>query len=197
MRRYATLLLGVFVPMLLAGCASSPASRFYTLSPVQAVAPPQGANAIAIQIAIDPVTVPELVDRPQIVSRLDANRVSINEFARWAEPLKSQIPRVLAADLTRLMPGAMISTYPQRVDDDAYRVSIDVQSFDSLADGTVTLAVIWSVRVPKRGRRVNGRSVVRESASAPGYDALIEAHSRALASVARDVAVAAQSLMPS
>ncbi|MFP3624342.1 ABC-type transport auxiliary lipoprotein family protein, partial [Burkholderia sp. SIMBA_051] len=71
------------------------------------------------------------------------------------------------------------------------------QSFDSSADGTVTLAVIWSVRAPRGGRRVNGRSVVRESASAPGYDALIEAHSRALASVARDVAVAAQSLTPS
>jgi len=196
MSRYSTLLVSVFVLMFFAGCATSPASKFYTLSSVQAVAPPQDADPIEISIAIDPVTVPELVDRPQIVSRLDANRVSIDEFARWAEPLKSQIPRVLAANLARLMPEAMISTYPQRVDDDAYRVSIDVQSFDSSADGTITLAVIWSVRPPKAGRKVNGRSVVHEAVSAPGYDARVEAYSRALASVASDVAVAAYAAMP-
>jgi Uncharacterized protein conserved in bacteria len=149
--------------------------------------------AMAMAIAIGPVTVPELVDRPQIVSRIDANRVSINEFARWADPLKSQIPRVLAAELTQFIPGSIVSVYPQRVDDNACRVSVDVQSFDSSTSGTVTLAAIWSVRPPKRGEPVTGRTVVHEVVSGPGYDALVNAHSRALVSVARDIAVATQS----
>jgi uncharacterized protein len=177
---------------LFAGCATSPASRFYTLSPVQVAEPQPGVKPVAI--AIDPVSVPDLVDRPQIVSTLDANRVSIDEFARWADPLKSQIARVLAADLTQLIPGSIVSVYPQRVSDNAYRVSVDVQSLDSTAGGAVTLAVIWSVRPPK-GNAVDGRTVVRETTGGPGYDALVNAHSRALASVAKEIAAATQSAM--
>jgi len=193
MSRYPWSSWTVIVLALFAGCATSPASKFYTLSPVQVVEQSSGTKPVTI--AIDPVTVPELVDRSQIVTTLDANRVSIDEFARWAEPLKSQIPRVLAADLVQFIPGAIVSTYPQRVDDNAYRISVDVQAFDSSANGTVTMAVIWSVRAPKRGEKVSGRSVVHEAAGGPGYDALVRAHSRALASVANDIAAATHSAM--
>jgi uncharacterized protein len=191
--RYFSMSLTAIAVYFLAGCATSPASKFYTLSAVQNVE--QSSNAAQVAIAIDPITVPELVDRSQIVTKLDANRVSIDEFARWAEPLKSQIPRVLAADLAQFIPGAIVSTYPQRVDDNAYRVSVDVQSFDASTNGAVTLAVIWSVRAPNRGERVSGRSVVHETADGPGYDALVKAHSRALASVASDIATATHSAM--
>jgi hypothetical protein len=178
---------------LLAGCATSPASKFYTLSAVQVAEPSKAVDRVVI--AFDPVSVPELVDRPQIVSRLGANRVSIDEFARWAEPLKSQIPRVLAADLAQLIPGAIVFTYPQRTNESAYRVSVDVQNFDSSTDGTVMLVVIWSVRPPKQGEKVSGRSVVSGAATGPGYDALANAYSRALASVASDIATATHSAM--
>ena len=198
MSRYPRFLWTAILLTLFAGCATSPASKFYTLSPVQAVEQSveqsSDGHPVTITIAIDPVTVPELVDRSQIVTKLDANRVSIDEFARWAEPLKKQIPSVLAADLGRFIPGAIVFTHPQRVDDNAYRISIDVQAFDSSTNGTVTLAVIWSVRSPKGGENVSGRSVVHESAGGPGYDALVKAHSRALASVASDIAVAMHSM---
>ena len=193
MSRYLWFPWTAIVLTLFAGCATSPASKFYTLSPVQVVE--QSSGTKPVMIAIDPVTVPELVDRSQIVTTLDANRVSIDEFARWAEPLKSQIPRVLAADLVQFIPGAIVSTYPQRVDDNAYRISVDVQAFDSSTNGTVTMAVIWSVRPPKQGEKVSGRSVVHEAAGGPGYDALVRAHSRALASVANDIAAATHSAM--
>ena len=90
--RYFLLSFTTIALSFLSGCATSPESKFYTLSAVPVVE--QSPSAVQVMIAIDPVTVPELVDRSQIVTRLDANRVSIDEFARWAEPLKSQIPRV-------------------------------------------------------------------------------------------------------
>ncbi len=195
MNRHLTLPSALLALTFFAGCATSPESKFYTLSPVEVAGQAAPANPVSISIAIDPVTVPELVDRPQIVSRLDANRVSIDEFARWAEPLKSQISRVLAADLAQRIPGAIVSSYPQRVDDNAYRVSVDVQSFDSSVGGITMLAVIWSVRPPKRGEALSGRTVVYEPVSGPGYDAMVAAHSRALASVAGDIAVATRSAM--
>lgn len=194
MSRYPVLALAMIVSGVFAACTTSPTSRFYTLSPVQIAEPQPGVKPIAI--AIGPVTVPELVDRPQIVSTIDANRASIDEFARWADPLKSQIPRVLAADLMQLIPGSIVSVYPQRASDNGYRVSVDIQSFDSPTSGAVTLAVIWSVRPPK-GNAVDRHTVVREVVSGPGYDALVNAHSRALAHVANDIAAAVQSAVVS
>lgn len=175
------------------GCATSPTTRFYTLSSVQLGEPTPTVKPIAI--AIGPVTVPDLVDRPQIVTSIDTNRVSIDEFARWADPLKGQVGRALAEDLTQLMPGSVVSVYPQRASGSSFWVSVDVQRFDSPMDGgAVTLAAIWSVRPPK-GNAIDGRSVVREAIHGPGYDALVNAHSRALASVAKDFAAAIQSAM--
>ncbi|MFM0314074.1 PqiC family protein [Paraburkholderia nemoris] len=193
MSRRSALPVPMIALVLAAGCATSPTPAFYTLSAVQHIEQPPGASPIAI--AIDLVTVPELVDRAQIVTKLDANRVRIDEFARWADPLKSQIPRVLAADLAEIIPGAIVSTVPQRASDNAYRVTVDVQNFDSLADGTVTLVVIWSVRPPNGGKQIAGRSVVHQTAVGPGYDGLVKAHSRALLSVAKDIAAATQSAL--
>ena len=65
-----------------------------------------------ITVVIGAVTVPELVDRPQIVVRAGTNHVAIDEFARWAEPLKSQIPRVFVADLSQLLNSPRVSTSP-------------------------------------------------------------------------------------
>jgi uncharacterized protein len=178
---------------LLGGCAGSPASKFYTLSPSQP--PTQVASARPLSIAVDSVSVPDLVDRPQFVLKIDANEVRIDEFARWAEPLKSQIPRVLAADLAQSIPGALVSSYPQRADPAAYRVSVDVQTFDSAPGDAVTVEALWSVRAPKQGATVSGRTVVHEPASGPGYDALVDAHSRALATVSRDIAAALHSTL--
>jgi len=193
MSRRSALPVSMIALVLATGCATSPTPAFYTLSAVQHIEQSPGASPTAI--AIDLVTVPELVDRSQIVTKLDANRVRIDEFARWADPLKSQIPRVLAADLAEIIPGAIVSTFPQRANDNAYRVTVDVQNFDSLADGTVTLVVIWSVRPPNGGKQIAGRSVVHQTAVGPGYDGLVKAHSRALSSVAKDIAAATQSAL--
>src|SRR5258706_1788683 len=116
-----SLLLTIMVLMLalVGGCASSPKASFYTLSAerpqehTDTGAPAAGAPA-AITIGI--VTIPEIVDRPQLVLRVDPNQVALDEFARWADPLKSQIRRVIAADLALLFPGAFVSGYPQNVD---------------------------------------------------------------------------------
>ena len=186
---FATVVWSVFAT----GCATSPSSRFYTLSPAPVDEPRPGAKPIAFAIAIGPVTVPDLVDRPQIVTTIDANRVSIDEFARWADPLKRQIGQTLAEDLMQVIPGSVVSAFPQHASGNGYRLSVDVQRFDSpIAGGAVTLAVIWSVR-PPTGNAIDGRSVVREAVSGAGYDALVNAHSRALASVAKDIAAAMQS----
>ena len=171
------------------GCGTSPKSTFYTLS--SGAAPERAPATAPLSIAIASVTVPDIVDRPQFVVRVAANEVAINEFARWAAPLKDEIPRVIADNLTRLLNGARVATYPQYGNADTdYLLVIGVQRFDSALGDAATVEVLWTVRPPKGGAPRTGRSVVREPTSGAGYDALVAAHSRALAQVSRDIASA-------
>ncbi|WP_174246418.1 membrane integrity-associated transporter subunit PqiC [Burkholderia sp. L27(2015)] len=179
---------------LVGGCGSSPTASFYTLSPVRPQEHVDTGTPVAITIGI--VTVPEIVDRPQLVLRVDANQVALAEFDRWADPLKSQIRRVIAADLALQFPGALVSGYSQSVDPaSTYLVSIDVQSFESAPGDAASITVLWSVRPPKLGAPMSGRTVVREPTGGAGDEALVAAHSRALAAVSRDIAAALRSTL--
>ena len=172
----------------LAGCASSPPTRFYTLS-----APEQPAAAAVYSVTVGPVTVPEIVDRPQFVLRTSANEVTITEQTRWAESLQSEIPRVIAANLAQALGDAHVSAYPQGTGSEAdYRVVVDIQRFDSAPGDAATVEALWAVSpgIGKSGAVRSGRSKVREPVQGMEYDALVAAHSRALASISRDIAEA-------
>jgi len=179
------------------GCASSPQASFYTLSAERAEEQTGTGTPTPIPttwaIVMGAVTVPEIDDRPQFVLRVDPNRITLDEFSRWADPLKSQIRRVIAADLALQFPGALVSGYPQSVDPKlTYFVSVDVQSFES-APEAASVSVLWSVKPPKEGAPVSGRTVVSEPTGAQGNDALVAAHSRAMAAVSAAIATAIRS----
>lgn len=185
---YARLALLISVTLLGACGGGSPPVRFFTLA---SEAPSQTAAATGapFTIVVGPVTVPELVDRPQFVLRSAPNRVELTEQARWAAPLKSEIPRVVADHLAQLLPGARTATAAQRaatVPD--YRVLIDIQRFETSQQEGATIQALWTVR-PTVGAAFSGRSLVTENAGA-GYEDLVAAHSRALAAIGRDIAAA-------
>lgn len=171
---------------LLAGCSSSPRVTFYTLN---VTATNEAPAAPLTSVAIGPITLPDLLDRPHLVVRTAANRVEILEAHRWAESPKSEIPRIIAADLAVLLKPARVSTYPQNAGLEAdYRVLLDIQRFEMTAGEGVGLEALWSVRRSGGGLPKTGRTVVNEPVSAAGYDALVAAQSRALAAVSRDLA---------
>jgi uncharacterized lipoprotein YmbA len=123
--------------------------------------------------------------------RTAANRVDVLEFHRWAESLKSEIPRIIAADLDLLLKPARVSTYPQSAGQDAdYRIQVDIQRFEMNAGVGVALDVLWSVRRSDSGIVKTGRTVVSESVGNDGYDNLVAAQSRVLSAVSRDLALA-------
>jgi uncharacterized lipoprotein YmbA len=178
------------------GCASSPQASFYTLSVERPQAQTADASPAPIPtwaIVMGAVTVPEIVDRPQFVRWVDVNRITLDEFSRWADPLKSQVRRVIAADLAVQFPGALVSAFPQDVEPaQTYVVSIDVERFES-APEAASVSVLWSVKPPKGGATVSGRTVLSEPTGTQGNDALVAAHSRAMAAVSNAIAAAIRS----
>lgn len=195
MTRIHTAVAAALMAGLLGGCGSSPTARFYTLSP-DATLTGDGA-AVPVHVVINPVTVPELVDRPQIVTRVAGNQVSLDEFARWAEPLKSDIARVIAADVGQLLGSPRVNVFDAGAAvAPAWRVRVDVMRFESVPADSVTIEALWAVRPPGKTAAVTGRSVARERVQGQGYDAIVAAHDRAIAAVSRDIASAIRTSLP-
>jgi uncharacterized lipoprotein YmbA len=189
----------VSMPMLmpmLAGCASPLKERFYVLSASPMPAPAPGG--LSYRVAVGPVTVPAAVDRPQIVLRVNANRVALQEQSRWAEPLKESIPRVVASNLAVLLGDVQVAADSQDAAAGAdCRVTIDIQRFDSVLGEAATLEVLWRVIVSgDAAAAANGRFLIREPAGGQGYDALAAAHSRALAALSNDIAAGVRKCRP-
>jgi uncharacterized lipoprotein YmbA len=170
---------------LAAGCASTPSSHFYTLSAANGPAAPPSN----LSIAVGPVSVPAVVDRPQIVVDVGPNQVRLEEFNRWAAPLQNNIARVVADNLIQMLgtPRVISAVQSSSVDTD-YRAAIDVQNFQSAPGEAAILDAVWTVRRLKDGKAETGRTTAREAVQEKSYDALAAAHSRALARLSRDIA---------
>jgi uncharacterized protein len=182
----------------LTGCSHSPLVTFYTLEAASTAetAPP---GTTSFSVAVGSVTLPVVVDRPQMVIRVAANRVDILEMHRWAEPLKSSVSRLLAEYLARQLGPVRVSVYPQNASENAdYRVLVDVQRFDGTPGESVTIDALWSVRHTVGMTTRTGRSVVNEKVVGDSYDALVAAYGRALAAVSRDItpAIRTEESMP-
>ena len=173
-----------------AGCAS-PRTDFYTLNRSAKAAP----AAAGYSVAVGPVSVPEIVDRPQIVVRTGPNQVFIDEFHRWGSPLRDDIARGIAGNLAALLGAPQVSVLPHPTSSAAkYRAAVDVMVFDSTPGGSAVLDAVWVVRGAGDGATRSGRTTVRETVSDAGYAALVAAHSRALEKLSGDIADAIRGL---
>ncbi len=200
--RHSRLSVGMFVvgvAALVMGCGTSPEPHFYTLTAAEHASRKNNATVVeGSRFAVGPVTLPEMVDRPELVVRVGANQVALVEQHRWAEPLRSEVARVLAENLGELLSGSQVVTYPYNASRDVdYRVIVDIQRFDSILGQTVTIDALWAVRrVSGGGEPISGRSVAREPTGGNGYDALVAAHGRALAGISGEIAEAIRIAVP-
>jgi uncharacterized protein len=183
MRRTAAMAAACALAAFVAGCSNSP-SRFYTLSPSPAAN--HNAPPTTLAIVVGPVSIPATVDMPQIVVTKSPNQLSPDQFNLWASPLRSNIAQVVCANLAALLETSNVSSISS-VDAD-YRVSIDVQTFESAPGEAAMLSALWMVRRVKDGKIATGRTVVREASTGVGYEALAVAHSRALGRLSMDIA---------
>jgi len=181
-RLMCVLLLGVVV-----GCGRSPNARFYTLD---AIARSDDASPTSYVVVVGPVSVPPAVDRPQLVLQVAPNRVTVDEFHRWASPLDDGVARAIAGDLAVLLGTSHVAALPATGVVPTHRVAVDVQRFDSTPGEGVLIEALWVVRRAEGGEATAGRTIAREPVEGKDIEAVAAAHSRALATVSGDIAAA-------
>lgn len=180
--------------VILAGCAASEPSRFYTLAPQAPSATAATTAGISSEVrrnvALSPVQVPRYLDRPQLVTRSDANTLEFAEFDKWSEPLADMIGRALAEDLSHRLPNGRVFLLPIRQAVPIERiVDVQVMRFEADAAGLVTLHARWQVFTEAGRKLVKAEeTLVREPAAGAGKAAQVAAMSRALSRLAADIA---------
>ena len=177
----------------LAAC-SSPASHFYTLS-ASGPSPDavRTASNPAFLIEVPPVDVPPQVAKNQFVVQTGPTQVQVLEQERWASLPGDEIRRALSSSLTQQLGTIDVygSPYPDRVP--VYRISVNVQRFESWPGSRAQIDAVWSVRAVRTQAVLTCRSVVVEPVSG-GYDALAEGHRRAVQRIATEIATAVRNL---
>jgi uncharacterized protein len=169
------------------GCGTTAPSRFYTLD---ATAVSDGAAPVNYPIMVGPVSVPAAVDRPEFVVQTAPNQVDVDEFNRWAAPLNDAVAQVVAGDLVKLLGTPNVASAPMANFEPAYRVTIDIQRFDSAPGQAATIEAVWTVRRTVGAETRSGRTVAHETVAGEGFDALAAAHSHALAKMSGEIATA-------
>jgi uncharacterized lipoprotein YmbA len=173
----------LLILLLITGCGSTPKESFYTLSS----APPVESSTSAVSIHVATVSLPDAVDRTPMVIRTGPNNVEIEDFHRWAEPLNTAIPRVLAANLSQLVGGARASSGRQGGSPADYRVNVEIARFESSFAEGATIEATWSV-TGTSGAPMRGRTLARVPSASGDHAGIASAHSRALDQLAREIA---------
>lgn len=179
----------VLLALGVAGClGSSPASRFYTLSTLShREGQGGGGGGPGVRVRVAPVTVPEGVDRPQMVRRTGENAVALDEFDRWVEPLDALLRNTLVLNLGALLPEMQVlgDAMPGLAVDRTVVVAMSRLDLSS----QLVMDAVWFVLPagadqPERTHRTR----LTESAGAGAPADLPPALSRAMEKLSREIA---------
>ncbi|ETX03005.1 MAG: hypothetical protein ETSY1_01605 [Candidatus Entotheonella factor] len=178
--------------LMLGGCAATQPVTFYTLSPLETLSQPTGTTPLSedVAIGVGPVTLPEFIERPQIVVRTTLNRIEVDEFHRWGGSLQEDISRTLAQNLSALIGTHRVHVYPSREPlEIVYRVALDIRQFDGQLGESIRLNAIW-ILIDEQTTEVLlvRRFTFRAPAATLDYESLVAAHSAALAALSREIA---------
>lgn len=183
--RYLPKRLAIAATLLAAGCSSVLApqpdqSKFFVLTGAQPRTETTAAASGDISIGLGPVKLPDYLDRSEIVTRIEANRLDLSENDRWAEPLTSNFRNVLAADVASQLPNTQIVLFPwystTRPD---YTVEVDVDRFERNKSGATLLIARWTIHDGNTNKLLASRdSSFKETAKSTSMNDSVAAMSK-------------------
>jgi uncharacterized lipoprotein YmbA len=185
----------VLLGLLLAGCIGTPTrpSTFYVLS-ADSAEPMQGREAPAapLSVGLGPVELPDVLDRPQIVTRPDPNRIDLAEYDRWGGDLNKDLSRVLARNLMGRLNTDAVLIYPWS---SSYRpdVEVAIQFFrlDGQPGERAEMEGVWRLIDARHGcEPAHRRFRITEASASAGYAGLVAAISRGVARLSDEIAAA-------
>jgi hypothetical protein len=193
MRRVKNLLTLLFclvsVCALLGACARSAQVRFYSLAPQAGQAEAPAPATPCLSLGLGPVEFPAYLDRTQIVTKGQANRMNLAEFDQWIEPVRDNFAAALMDALGARVCAKPLMSFPWPGSQTPDRqITVTVRQFDGNLGGEAVLRADWSV-IDKDGKVLAWKSTtLREACPGVDYQALVSAQSKLVVRLAEDMA---------
>jgi hypothetical protein len=145
-------------------------SRHFVLSPLPATEAANVASGTS-DVGVVHVKIPAYLLNSSLAVRKGANEIVYPPGTLWAERLDTGIPRVLAADLSSLLPRDQIRLSVGPGDDAAKEIGVTIEQFDVSSTGHAVLVAKWRILSPEGEKMLrSGESRLSRSGPAPDTD---------------------------
>ena len=177
--------------LLVAGCAQRADPTLYVIAPAAdaVTRTPSGGEPL---VAVARVSVPEYLDRSQLVSRSGANALVVDDDNRWGEPLADSLPRVLSENLSHYLPGGRVVTPEEaRGQKVPYEYVVALDAYEPDGKGNAIMRGHWLLRDARKGKVVaEGVIAERRPLPSPQAAAAVAALNENLTDASRQIAEA-------
>ena len=180
------------------GGSQAPPRRYYVLNSLHTVDNQHQpiADLKKAVVVFGPLTLTQVLDRPQIIIRQSDNEIRVTDLDRWAEPLHENLARVVVDNLAVLISNARVIRFPSpRSLPIDYQVIMEVTRFDGKPGEKVVLRARWAI-LGDNGETVllKQESVLNEPTGGNTIADMVSAQSRLAAEFSRELARAFKTL---
>lgn len=179
----------VAVAGLLTACINSPLPDYYVLTPERGDI---SATLPDLAVGVGPITIPETVNRQNIVTPQDSNKLNVAEYHRWSEPLRENISRVVITNLAERLGVNKLYAYPWLRKQIDYIAQIDVLQMTGRPGEDVYFQVRWQILTGSKPYQLLDTQITEYRIPVAGddYSSLVATYSAAIASLSDDIALA-------
>jgi uncharacterized protein len=174
-----------------AGCLGGPTPepQYFTLS---SVAPSNGtpvATRPELGLVLGQIDLPRYLDRAELVTRTGDHGLRVWNLVRWGGSLRTDIARVVADDLSRLLGTERIAVYPAEARFPVnYRVLLELTELGSAPGSPVVLRARWTIAGPDGLALAVGATSLEQPPASGSWADYVSAHRAALGAVTREIA---------
>ncbi len=188
--------LSVLLLLLVTACTSTPTVHRYVLQSAAGTTSStvnMTVNSAATPtIGIGKMTLPAYLDRAPIVHR-KGNKLLLDEYQIWAEPLTDAVPRALVANLALALPTTTLVQlpWPQSVLP-KWRLLVRIERFEAVDNRAVEIDARWSI-LDVHGKTVQSKKLALEEPIPDGKFAgddlsdVVAAHSAVLTALSKAI----------
>lgn len=186
--------------LFLSGCAlrSAPEVKYFGLLTMEQLGDTRRVAAHpGMKLGIGPLTIPDSLQRSQIVTRQYENQFQFDEYNRWAGVLEKDLISAIGDNLRVLLGVENVGYFPwMSYFTPTCSVALDIQRFDGALNGEAALEAKWRIVDTNSSILLqSGRSVFRRPSAEPGYPGLVKALSMLVADLSYELAVKMEKLI--
>jgi len=172
--------------LLLSACGTSPKTNFYMLSSERDV---ESYTQDSVSVGVWKVNLPDLIDRPEIVTRTGVYTIELADFHRWAGGLESNVSLLVADELSHNLKTGHVDVSPwssyRKFD---YQVKVHVRKFDGELGGESILEGAYIVLNGKGNKKIlENTFTFKEKLKGTKYSDMAEAMSNLVIQLAEKI----------